>query len=223
MLGCRSILMLCLLGCLVTTSWSVSTTEKDWSSFTLTGNYNWFLYNVEPQLRLINADNPFNQFLINAGGGRQVLPFLELWLGQTMTTTSQDASDRSLEEYRTWEQAIMKFDILSAKLISRTRLEQRKSLDFPNWAGRIRERLMLTIPLTENMSLAIGDEVLLNTKRPDWITTGTWDQNRAYIGVVQQLSNNLFLNVGYMNQHIFTKPAQNDAVLVINVQLNLPT
>jgi hypothetical protein len=203
-------------------SWA-ETNDKFWSSFTLNGNYGWFLYNVEPQLRLIATNKPFNQFLTNAGGGKQITREWQFWLGQTISTLSQDAGPGDFEEYRIWEQLVWQREINSVQFISRSRLEQRHSLDFPQWANRFRERMLITIPLTENMALAVSNELFININQEPWITTKTWDQNRAYAGVVQQLSPTTFLNVGYMNQWIFTSPSQSDRVFVVNIQVNLPT
>lgn len=204
-------------------SWAAQTNNKFWSSFTLTGNYGAFLYNIEPQLRLINKNNSFNQFLTNAGGGYQVAPSWQLWLGQTIGTLSQDTVIGDYEEYRIWEQIVWQQKINTVQLISRSRLEERKSFYFAEWANRFRERLLINVPLTNNFSLAASNEFFINLNQVDWITTKTWDQNRAYIGVVQQLSKSTFLNVGYMNQWIFTPILQSNKVFVINLQINLET
>ncbi len=202
---------------------AAQTTNKFWSLMTLTGNYSTFLYYLEPQLRLIETKGVFNQFLNNVGGGYQVAPDWQLWLGQTIGTTSQDAGPGSFEEYRIWQQIVWQHSINSVRLTSRTRLEQRKSLDYSQWANRIRERMLVNIPLTSDYSLVMSDEILVNLNRVQWITTKTWDQNRAYVGLVRSLSKTTFLSAGYMHQWIFTVPKQSDNVLVINLQINLET
>ena len=204
-------------------TWAIQSTNKFWSLITLTGNYGSFLYNVEPQLRLIEQNNTFNQFLTNAGGGYQVAPSWQCWLGQTISTLSQDAGPGDLEEYRIWEQIIWQHAINSSLLSSRTRLEQRKSLYYATWANRLRERMLINISLSDHLSLALNDEILVNLNQVEWITTKTLDQNRAFIGLVQQLSPSTFISMGYMNQLIFTTTRQSDNVLVLNLQINLPT
>lgn len=205
-----------------TFSWG-STTNKLWSLLTLTGNYGTFLYYLEPQLRLIQTNRMFNQFLTNAGGGYQVAPAWQLWFGQTITTTSQDADPGNFEEYRVWEQIVWQHSINTVRLTSRTRLEQRKSFDFAEWANRVRERMLVNIPITTNISLAMSDEILVNLNRVQWISTKTWDQNRAYIGLVRQFTKSTSLSAGYMHQWIFTAPKQSDNVLFINFMINLET
>lgn len=202
---------------------AIQSTDKLWSLLTLSGNYGTFVYNIEPQLRLIDQNNTFNQFLTNAGGGYQVAPSWQFWLGQTISTLSQDAGPGDFEEYRMWEQIIWQHAFQSAQLTSRTRLEQRKSFYFPEWANRFRERILINIPLTEPLSLTLSNEILINLNQVDWITTKTLDQNRAFIGIVQNLSPSTSVSIGYMNQLLFTPIRQADNVLVLNLQINLPT
>jgi hypothetical protein len=218
----RGLFLIVLFGFILPT-WAVQTNNKFWSSFTLNGNYGTFLYHIEPQLRLIDASKPFNQFLTNAGGGYQVAPSWQLWLGQTISTISQDTVAGDYEEYRFWEQAVWQHNLATLSLISRSRVEQRKSFYFAEWANRFRERLLINIPLTDNFSLVTSDEFFINLNQVSWVTTKTWDQNRAYIGLTQQLSKSTFLSVGYMNQWIFSPILQSDRVFVVNLQINLPT
>lgn len=207
----------------MSSSYATISNNKAWSLVTLFGNYGVFLYYIEPHLRAIEAHDPFNQFITHAGGGYQITPHWQLWLGQTLGTTSQDANPGDLDEYRVWEQAVWQHPFYRATLTSRTRLEQRKSFDYAPWANRIRERLLINIPLTTNTALAISNELFVNLNQVQWITTKTWDQNRAYTGIVQQLSNTTSLNVGYMNQWIFSPTMQSNKVLVVGFVINLAT
>ncbi len=220
----RAQLLLLIVICnLANVSFAIQSTNKLWSSFTLTGNYGTFLYNIEPQLRLIEATNAFNQFLTNAGGGIALNPTWQFWLGQTISTVAQDAEPGSVEEYRSWEQVIWQRQIKSIRLNSRTRVEQRKSFAFATWANRFRERMTANIPLAEKLDLVVGNEILVNLNRVEWLTTKTWDQDRIYVGFTRQLSKSTFLSVGGMNQWLFTPVTQSDVVLVINLNINLET
>lgn len=205
------------------TTWAVRSINKSWSLVTLTGNYGSFLYNIEPQMRIFEQPNPFQQFLTNASGGYNVTPDWQLWLGQAVTTVSQDAIPGSVDEVRVWQQAVWNKELLHMKFSSRTRVEERRSFGFSDWAFRFRERALLSIPLTEKISLEAADEILLNLKHVQWLTTGTWDQNRASLAIVQQLSESCFISVGYMNQYLFIINApQSDNVLLMNLRFNLP-
>ena len=204
-------------------TWAVRSINKSWSLLTLTGNYGPFLYNIEPQMRIFEQPNPFQQFLTNASGGYNVTPDWQLWLGQAVTTVSQDAIAGTVDEVRVWQQAVWNKQLLRMQFSSRTRIEERRSFGFSDWAFRFRERALLSIPLTEKIELEAADEVLLNLKHVQWLTTGTWDQNRASLAIVQQLSESCFISVGYMNQYLFIiNTPQSDNVLLMNLRFNLP-
>lgn len=231
----KNIFLIVLLLCWSTTpAWSLVHNNKFWIPVSLNGNYGTFLYFVEPQLRLIEpqssgytqANNIFNQFLGNFAGGYAIVPEWQIWFGQTITTTAQDARRLSREEYRSWEQIMWNHSTRSnIHINSRFRAEQRKSLDFPEWAFRLRERLIFNIPLTHNLSYELSDEVLYNLNSVSWVDTTAWDQNRFYIALVQRFSIRYAFAIGYMNQYLFRDAprAQANNVLLLNIRYNLPT
>jgi hypothetical protein len=231
----KYLFLLSLLFSLMTTpAWSVVSTNKFWIPITLNGNYGQFLYFVEPQLRLVEPKTPefnkknsvFNQFLGNIAGGFEIYPEWQLWFGQAISTISQDAIVLSREEYRAWEQIIWHHNTLkNIQLNSRFRAEQRKSLDFQEWAFRLRERFIINFPLTQNLSYEISDEVLYNLNAVPWIDTTALDQNRAYLAIVQTFSGNYAFAIGYMNQYLFRKKplTQANHVLYLNFRYDLAT
>tara|TARA_R110002126_G_scaffold110918_2_gene248583 strand:+ start:115456 stop:116166 length:711 start_codon:yes stop_codon:yes gene_type:complete len=228
-----SLLLLCLY--LITTpAWSTISNNKFWIPVTLNGNYGTFLYFLEPQLRLIEpqassstqASGIFNQFLGNVAAGYEIYPEFQCWFGQTITTTAQDARRSSREEYRSWEQLMWNHTTAQNILInSRFRAEQRKSLNFPEWAFRLRERLIFNIPLKNNLSYELSDEILYNLNSVPWIDAAAWDQNRFYLALVQRFSKHYAFALGYMNQYLFRDAplAQANNVLYLNFRYNLPT
>ncbi len=195
-------------------------TEKMWSVLTLSGDYGKIVYNVEPQLRLTYGDNLFQQFLANAGMGYKVAPNWQLWFGQTFSADSQDAVAGSADEYRVWQQIIWKHRLPSVSLVSRTRFEERKSFFFSDWAYRLRQRTVFNKPLTNNLSLIISDEIFFNINKSSWIITDWLDQNRAYLGVEQQMSEHTYFGVGYMNQYLSTHIAQSNHILWLNWRID---
>jgi hypothetical protein len=195
--------------------------EKMWSLLTLSGDYGRIVYYIEPQLRLIYRDNQFQQFLTNAGMGYKVVPNWQIWFGQTFSADSQDAVAGSFDEYRLWQQIIWKCRLPSVSLISRTRFEERKSLFFSDWAYRLRQRALLNKPLINNLSIVISNEIFLNINKASWIITNRLDQNRAYLGIEQHLSENTYLGVGYMNQYLSTPIPQLNHVLWVNWRIDL--
>lgn len=194
--------------------------DKMWSVLTLSGDYGRIVYSIEPQLRLIYRDNLFQQFLTNSGVGYKVAPNWQIWFGQTFSADSQDSVVSSLDEYRLWQQIIWKQRLKSVSLISRTRFEERKSLFFSDWAYRLRQRVLLNKPLTNNLALVITNEIFLNTNKANWIITNRLDQNRAYVGVEQHMTENTYLGVGYMNQYLSTPIPQYNNVLWINWRID---
>lgn len=227
--------LLLLLWCFVTTpAWSVISDNKFWMPVTLNGNYGAFLYLVEPQLRLIEPKtsgsnqtrNFFNQFLNNIAGGREIYPEWQLWFGQAIGTTAQDAIKLSQDEYRAWEQLIWNHTLAqNISINSRFRAEQRRSFNFPEWAFRLRERLIFSFPLKNNLSYELSDEIFYNLNSVPWIDTTAWDQNRFYIALVQTFSKHHAVALGYMSEYLFrdATPAQANNVLYLNIRYNLPT
>lgn len=214
------ILLLCCM--LQNAAWAARFGNKFWTPLTLEGNYGSLLYFVEPQLRLIERTNLFNQFLNNAAIGHEILPGWQAWFGQTITTISQDALSSSKEEYRSWEQLVWKGTFHGINILSRTRLEERKSLTFPQWAFRIRELVRLQRPVASNFNIELINELFYNLNQVPWIETKTWDQDRAMIGVSQVFSKSRTLLVGYMRQIVFLeKHPRVDTVLVLNFRFYL--
>lgn len=229
-LGCRLMkvvgkLLIYFLACLMMeNSYASTSTSKVWSSFTVNGTKGDTLYYVEPQVRLIDRNgDPFdmNQFLLNMGLGRSVSSQWQLWIGQTFATNSQDADPGDYEEYRLWQQAVWNNAYRNITMTSRSRLEERKSFDYSELSYRFRERLLTSFPLTHVISLELSDEIFFNLNHANWIATNTLDQNRAYIGFAQKISNTWSFGVGYMSQYLSTSPAQWDNVLVLNLRLNM--
>lgn len=219
----RATILIILIILFTPATWAVRSFNKSWTLLTLTGNYGSFLYNIEPQLRIVEQPNPFQQFLTNASGGYNVTPDWQLWFGQAVTTVSQDAIPGSVDEYRIWQQAVWNKQLFNMNFSSRNRIEERRSFGFSDWAFRFRSRGLLSVPLTQNIALEAADEILINLKDVQWLTTGTWDQNRASLSLVQQISESCAISVGYMNQYLFIiNNPQSDHVLLMNLRFNLP-
>jgi hypothetical protein len=197
--------------------------NRQWTLFTFTGNYGKVVYLVEPQLRLLTRRNNFNQFLNNTGAGYTFTKDWQIWLGQTMSTRAQDATIASNIEYRIWQQLLWSHDYSFGRAISRTRLEERKSENFANWAYRLRERVYFTKPIVNYISLAVNNEIFINLQTAPWITTNRWDQNRAYIGLAYSKSKMITYGAGYMSEIVFSQPTQYNNVLLISMAVNLET
>jgi len=181
--------------------------SKLWGAATYFGRYNQLLYTVEPQIRLIDSANRYDQSLLNAGIGQTIMPQLQIWLGQTYinyadtNNIAEDIESVVLNEYRIWEQVVWRRPFFES-LALRSRLEQRHAFDNAEWAVRFRERGFWTIPLNETLSFALNDEFFLNLKSAPWVTTPFFDQNRLFIGIFYKFTPNIGVNISYMNQYI---------------------
>lgn len=194
--------------------------SKLWGAATYFGRYNQLLYTIEPQIRLIDRSEKYDQSLLNAGIGTAITSPFQIWLGQTYVNyaktndVAEDVGNTVSNEYRIWEQLMWHRPFLDG-LASRSRLEQRHAFDSTNWAVRFRERAYWTMPLNDTLSFAVSDEVFINLNSVPWVATSTLDQNRIFIGFFYKMTSNLSLNVSYINQYINRHPQEyNNGVLL---------
>src|SRR3990167_2222136 len=196
--------------------------SKLWGAATYFGHYNQLLYTLEPQIRLIDRPEKYDQSLLNSGIGTKIMSPFQIWLGQTYINylgtndIAEDVGRAVLNEYRIWEQ-IMWHRPFSEELASRTRLEQRRAFQSAEWAVRFRERAYWTIPFNETLSFALSDEFFLNLKSVSWVTTSTLDQNRIFIGFFYKFTSNLGLNISYINQYINKRTKEYNNGIVLNL------
>ena len=202
--------------------WAANQSIASWTFLSLTGSYKDFLYTLSPELRatIWGEPPPFNvQTLPEMGMGYQIAPEWQVWLGQTWLFT--DKSFKPLtEEYRIWEQIVWnpaQFKIFQL----RTRLEERESLESPGWDYRLRNRFLFSISIKAPYLFVLSDEPFIDVNGgPAWTGTGVWNQNRAYIGIAQQVDPSTLIGVGYMNQYVFTTPAQCNNIIATTIQIN---
>jgi len=210
--------ILCLMNQL---SFGVSHT-KLWGLASYFGQYKQLLYTVEPQIRWVDNANVYEQSLFNAGIGINMMPKLQIWLGQTYTNyansnnVDEDVNKNVLNEQRIWQQIVWQRPF-SDELASRTRMEQRRAFQSPEWAVRLRERVYWTIPIYQTISFALSDEMFLNLKSVPWVSTSTFDQNRLFVGIYYNLTPEIGVNISYFNQYITRNPVEVNHGLVLNL------
>lgn len=179
-------------------------------------------YYLEPQLRLIDDKYKFEEAFIYAGIGYQTTPDLILFLGDA-SVVSRKTTGNYVHENRVWQQANLSvINNDSFNLLSRTRLEERKNLSESQWAVRLRERLMVRIPLRNwvTHSLVLSDEVFFDLNHPKWIgNNNVFAQNRAFIGIGTKISKQTSFDIGYLNQYQFTNPNQMSNVLLLSLNI----
>ena len=195
---------------------------KFWGAASYFGRYEQLLYTVEPQIRLIDRAETYEQSLFNAGVGKAITPQWQIWFGQTYINyaapndVAEDVVNGVQNEYRIWEQ-LMWHRPFTDVFASRARLEQRHAFQSAEWAVRLRERAYWTIPLNETISFALNDEAFLNVKSAPWVADSTFDQNRLFVGFYYKFTPNIGLNVSYLNQYIARTPVEVNNGLVLNL------
>jgi hypothetical protein len=193
-----------------------------WSSANVLGSFssnNRLKYYLEPQLRFIDDSSKFNQAIMVAGLGYQPSENVVI-LGGLGGYLIKNLQGEMLHEYRLWEQLSVQIPTLPTyDLFNRIRLEQRDLLGEAGIAWRLRERLLLRIPLRHwpDHSLVTFDEIFMNLNRPKWVVPHFFDQNRAFFGIGTQLSKTSILDIGYLNQYIMSSPHQLGNVLLVNL------
>lgn len=204
---------------------SIKEHTKIWNSAVLIGPLTTdtrIKYYFEPQLQLIDNKYKFEEALLYAGIGYQTTPALTLFLGDAWVT-SRKSTGNYVQENRIWQQANWNaINSAAFKMISRTRLEESKNLSESQWAIRLRQRLMLRIPLKnwENHSLVLSDEVFFDLNHPKWIGNNRFfAENRGFIGIGTKISKQMSFDIGYLNQYQFTNPNQMSHVLFSSLNI----
>lgn len=182
------------------------------------------LYYFEPRFRLIDNRYKFEEGSAYIGLGYQATSSLQLFAGFAYLK-SQNLSGEYFTETRVWQQLLWNMiNTNQFNLIDRTRFDIRKRTGQTQHALRIRERLMLRIPVfcSQKYSLVIFDEVFLNLNHPIWVSKKFLADNRLFIGVGTQLTSIVSIDVGYLNQYQFqsTKTTMSNGVYTtLNVNL----
>jgi hypothetical protein len=195
--------------------------SKLWGVASYFSQYHKLLYTIEPQIRLIDRNEKYDQTLLNAGIGTTIMSPLQLWVGQTYinyATTNDIAEDVQTvvsNEYRIWEQLIWRRPFFE-EFSSRSRLEERRAFQSAEWAVRFRERVYWTKPIDEKLAFALNDEFFLNIKSAPWVTTSTFDQNRIFVGFFYQFTSKIGLNLSYFNQYINKNIKESNNGIVLN-------
>ena len=169
---------------------------------------------LEVQNRRAEMGDEWQQLLIRPGLNYQISPSLSVSAGWAYVKTFRYGdypAAHDFPEHRAWEQAVYTHTGLGFDWTHRLRLEQRwigemeetdGDWDVANWRyeNRIRYMLRTTIPLTKSKRtyLALWDEVFINFGEN--VKGNVFDQNRAFIGIGQKLTDTTRLEIGFMEQ-----------------------
>lgn len=168
---------------------------------------------LEVQNRLSDWGDDWQQLLIRPGINYTFSPALSVSAGYAFVKTypyGELPVAHEFDEHRAWEQVLYKSTFFGLEWQQRVRLEQRwieevtASGETARWRPENRFRYLLRtgIPLTESKktSLIVWNEVFLNFGGN--IVGNHFDQNRAFLGIGQQLTPTTRLEVGFMEQTI---------------------
>lgn len=206
-----------------TTTIAADSYVKQWNTAVIIGPipHSNFKYYIEPQLRFIADPYIFNQAFLLGGLGYQFNEDLMAFAGAgwIFTKTPQDTN---ANEMRIWQQSNWRItNTDSFNLNSRTRLEERKNTDYSQYAYRLRQRIWLHVPFKRypQYSFSCFDEVFFDFNHPAWVSPYFFAQNRAFIGIGDQLTNHVMLDAGYMNQYLHSTQNQLDHVLLMTFSI----
>ena len=168
-------------------------------------NEQWNIHH-EIQYRNYNAIGDLEQLLLRTGVGYNVNDMNNVLLGYGYILSENyigESDDKiSVNEHRIFQQYITKQNIGKVSLSHRYRLEQRFVEE--DFKLRFRYFLSLKIPLkikekgTSPLYLSAYNEIFLNSK------SSIFDRNRVYGGLGYNLSENIKIELGYINQFFET-------------------
>lgn len=152
-----------------------------------------------------------NSFIFGrAGIGYQVDSKLSFaaGYGNLLLSPSTAGWATKADEHRIYQQVQISSDYKKIKLLQRLRNEQRwqqiivndKKTGDPKFSNRVRYLLSTAVPVFKNKKLpqlVIADEILLQFGKD--IVNNTFDQNRLFFGIKQNLTKDLSFDAGYMN------------------------
>jgi Protein of unknown function (DUF2490) len=183
-----------------------------------------YLFLGEGRFDVINtSSNVFELAKGRLGLGYQLGDPATFWLGYDVNGTLPLDSDQGTLENRFWQRLNYQIWLGHHKSLTViSKIEERKRTDNTNWAYRLREELKLKLihKLAKNLTPIISDELFFNLNHPDWVSSSTFEQNRAFIGISKALNIEYLLTMGYMNQFRVRSP-NNRMTHILYVELRL--
>lgn len=182
-----------------------------------------FRYYLLPRIRFIDNKYKYEEGSIYLGLGYQPIQTLLIFGGIALLNSKSYEGDIH-KEYRYFQQTdwtIVSCDTIH--VIHRSLFEFRKRQHEKQHASRLRERIMIRIPLTRfhNKTLVFFDEVFMNFNHPRWISRKFISDNRIFIGIGFTLSKTMVLDVGYIKQYQYANPNRINNVIFTNLNMNL--
>lgn len=160
-------------------------------------------YSFATQWRHFDRGSGADQYLLRSSLGYDLNPRMSLWLGYDFFHTDPDGG-LSRDEHRFWQQfqwSALRWEWGSLSL--RTRLEERNLERADDLGFRLRQQVLLAVPLpAQDVTLIGSTEHFTNLKDTDYGARSGFDQLRSYLGVRMPMSERAALEAGYMHQWI---------------------
>lgn len=181
-------------------------------------------YYLQPEINFIDDKYKIQDVFGFAGIGYQATSAITVWMmgGYSFVkkVNGSVAHRNTIRQQLDWL-ALTSNNIFISSL---SRLEERKDSSQRGWAVRVRERVMVRLPLPhwEHHSLVLFDELFFDLNHPAWINGNTFlEQNRAFVGIGTQFSKHTSLDMGYVNQCVMknTNSVSHVLYVALNVQL----
>lgn len=178
-----------------------------WSALTATGplSNEQYLYWLEGQARFGNDVSRLSQTFFRPAIGYKLSEKGSLWLGYGWFYTGLPFAEPSVYEQRLWQQFLWNSKLKDVSFSSRTRLEQRKFNGSYQIGWRFRQAIRFLIPLPKSPRyfIVLGDEVFLHLRNPSNDKFDPqFDQNRLAAGLGMYVTQDLMMDIGYINQRI---------------------
>lgn len=181
-----------------------------------------FRYYLLPRVRFIDNKYKYEESSVYLGLGYQPIESLLIFAGVTLLNSKSLEGDIH-KDYRYFQQtdwAMVSCECIH--IINRSLFEFRKRQHEKQYASRLRERIMIRIPLScfPNKSFVFYDEVFLNFNHPRWVSRKFVADNRIFVGMGFTLSKTMFLDLGYLKQYQYSKPNRINNVILSNLNMN---
>lgn len=113
-------------------------------------------------------------------------------------------------EQRSWQQILKIFLIQNTTFINRCRLEERYFNNLTGTGIRFRYQLRTLIPLDhqKKWALAFYDEIFINANTVTLGPAAGFEQNRLFGGINHQVTKNIAVEIGYLQQSLMLPNAE---------------
>lgn len=183
-----------------------------------------YRYWLEGQGRFGNDTSQVSQGMLRTGLGYALGETVTMWLGYAFIPTDEPFVTVPFDEHRIWQQLLWNTQFSFGSFSSRSRLEQRFMQTGDDVGWRYRQLVKISVPFSfaPSFSFVASDEVFVDLNKTDWKAANGFDQNRAFAGIGYNFNKNIKTEIGYMNQYIRKKNAQDfvSHILSVNLYLN---